>query len=90
MQSVGACITHLMRHDVAWRRRDTCRRPQRPTYSTDLDPRASVLYTKRAAAYMSLRQASQALRDLNKAIENDDAFVQGYIHRGKLHRQMCK
>ncbi len=39
---------------------------------------------------MSLRQASQALRDLNKAIENDDAFVQGYIHRGKLHRQMCK
>jgi DnaJ family protein C protein 3 len=56
----------------------------------EIDPKASILYTKRAAAYMSSRQASQALRDLNQAIENDNTFVQGYITRGKLHRQMCK
>ena len=60
------------------------------TSAIELDPKASVLYTKRAAAYMSSRQGSQALRDLNVAIENDATFVQGYIHRGKLHRQMCK
>lgn len=46
-------------------------------------------YTKRAAAYISLRQASQALRDLNKALELDSSYVQGYIYRGKLLRQTC-
>eukprot|EP00955_Chlamydomonas_euryale_P086027 364187-Chlamydomonas_euryale.AAC.5 len=35
-------------------------------------------------------QGSLALRDLNNAIELDDTYVQGYVHRGKLHRQMCK
>jgi hypothetical protein len=33
-------------------------------------------YTKRAAAYISLRQVSQALRDLNKALELDGTYVQ--------------
>ena len=51
------------------------------TTAIELDPKASILYTKRAAAYMSSRQASQALRDLNHAIEHDNSFVQGFIHR---------
>ena len=42
----------------------------------DKDPAAALLYTKRAAAYISLRQQSQALRDLNKAVELDEGFVQ--------------
>ena len=60
------------------------------TTAIELDPKASVLYTKRAAAYMSSRQGSQALRDLNHAIEHDSSNTGSYIHRGKLHRQMCK
>ncbi len=35
-----------------------------------------MLYTKRAAAYISLRQQAQALRDLNKAVELDPSYVQ--------------
>ncbi|KAG2501822.1 hypothetical protein HYH03_000321 [Edaphochlamys debaryana] len=60
-------------------------------YSSAIDLQSTVplLYTKRAAAYISLRSLSQALRDLNKAVELDAGFVQGYIHRGKLQRQMC-
>ena len=36
------------------------------TSAIDLDPSTVMLYTKRAAAYMSLRQHSQALRDLDR------------------------
>lgn len=52
----------------------------------ELDPKAALLYTKRAAAYISLRQQSQALRDLNKAVEIDASFVQvGLLHvRGHM------
>ena len=56
---------------------------------TDIDQKASLIYTKRAAAYISLKQSSSALRDLNKAIEYDASFIQGYLHRGRLHKQMC-
>lgn len=59
------------------------------TSAIEVDPKASLFYTKRAAAYIASRQSSQGLKDLNRAIENDEAFVQGYLHRGKLHRQMC-
>lgn len=53
------------------------------------DAKAPLLYTKRAAAYLSLRQMSNALKDFNKAIEVDSGYVQGYVNRGKLHRQIC-
>jgi hypothetical protein len=36
------------------------------TSAIDLDPSTVMLYTKRAAAYMSPRQHSQALRDLDR------------------------
>lgn len=55
----------------------------------DIDQKASLIYTKRAAAYISLKQSSSALRDLDKAIEYDSTFVNGYLHRGRLHKQMC-
>lgn len=51
---------------------------------TDLQSTQPLLYTKRAAAYISLRSLTQALRDLNKAVELDDAFVQvGACRTGK-------
>lgn len=46
-----------------------------------------LFYTKRAAAHMSLRQHSAALRDLDAAVAADAEFTQGYLHRGKLHRR---
>lgn len=60
-------------------------------YSSAIEqsPKTALLYTKRAAAYISLRQLSQALRDLDKAVDCDATFVQGYLNRGKLQRQMC-
>ncbi|GFR39803.1 hypothetical protein Agub_g291 [Astrephomene gubernaculifera] len=60
-------------------------------YSSAIDLQSTVplLYTKRAAAYMSLRSLSQALRDLDRAVQLDGSFVQGYLNRGKLQRQMC-
>ncbi|GIL63490.1 hypothetical protein Vafri_17539 [Volvox africanus] len=60
-------------------------------YSSAIELQSAVplLYTKRAAAYISLRSLSQALRDLNKAVELDSKFIQGYLNRGKLQRQMC-
>ncbi len=42
----------------------------------DLDSKSPMLYTKRAAAYISLRQQSQGLRDLTKALELDPTHVQ--------------
>lgn len=59
------------------------------TSAIDLQPSTPLFYTKRAAAYISTKQHSQALRDLDRALELDDTFVQGYIHRGKLQRQLC-
>lgn len=53
------------------------------------DPKTPLLYSKRAAAYISLRQMSSALRDFGKALELDPSYVQGYVNRGKLHRQVC-
>lgn len=53
------------------------RRPPPPVYwRADASSATALPYTKRAAAYISLRQLSQALRDLNKAVELDPAFVQ--------------
>lgn len=60
------------------------------TDAIEADPTAALLYTKRAAAYLSLRQHSQALRDLDRAVEADDKYVQGYLMRGKVLRQTCR
>ena len=56
------------------------------TDAIEADPKQALFFTKRAAAYMSLRQHSSALRDLNAAIAADSGFTQGYLHRGKLQR----
>ncbi|KAI8472987.1 MAG: DnaJ-like protein [Monoraphidium minutum] len=55
----------------------------------DADPSQPLFFTKRAAAYISSRQPSAALRDLNAAIGADASFTQGYLNRGKLQRQLC-
>jgi len=53
------------------------------------NPLSALPYAKRAAAYLQLRQSDKALKDLNKAVEVDPTFVQGYLNRGKIHRTMC-
>jgi DnaJ family protein C protein 3 len=95
-----------------------------------IDSSSPLIYTKRAAAYISLRQQASALRDFDKALEIDPTnvgvgvasqlavmlpchqlstcansktnlrttlpqsalfprFLQGYMNRGKLLRQIC-
>eukprot|EP00879_Flechtneria_rotunda_P016714 GHRR01017491.1.p1 GENE.GHRR01017491.1~~GHRR01017491.1.p1 ORF type:complete len:455 (+),score=141.28 GHRR01017491.1:1053-2417(+) len=59
------------------------------TAAIDIDSSTALFYTKRAAAYVSLKKYAQALKDLDRAIELDGSFTQGYLHRGRLHRQVC-
>ncbi|GBF99265.1 dnaJ [Raphidocelis subcapitata] len=55
----------------------------------EADSASALIHTKRAAAYISARQLAAALRDLDAAVAADGAFTQGYLNRGKLHRQLC-
>ncbi|MEW5304289.1 MAG: hypothetical protein WDW38_011073 [Sanguina aurantia] len=59
------------------------------TSAIDKGPAAPLLFTKRAAAFISMRQQAQALKDLDSALQLDATFVQGFILRGKLLRQSC-
>lgn len=56
------------------------------TSALDLDPSTAIFYSKRAAAYVSLKKYAQALKDLDRAVDVDSSFTQGYLSRGKLHR----
>jgi Tfp pilus assembly protein PilF len=40
-----------------------------------IDSKSPLIYTKRAAAYISLRQQANALRDFDKALEIDPSNV---------------
>eukprot|EP00271_Cylindrocystis_brebissonii_P014374 TRINITY_DN35716_c0_g1_i1.p1 TRINITY_DN35716_c0_g1~~TRINITY_DN35716_c0_g1_i1.p1 ORF type:complete len:500 (+),score=130.81 TRINITY_DN35716_c0_g1_i1:632-2131(+) len=54
------------------------------------EPKAPLGYTKRAAALLQQRKNREALQDLNRAVEVDTSFIQGYLHRGRLLRQTCQ
>lgn len=60
-----------------------------PHASTELDGKAVLLYTKRAAAYISMRQQANAIKDLNTALEIDATHIPACLARGKVQRQMC-
>lgn len=76
----------LREGDAAFARGEFSSSIRHYTDAIDADPKQALFFTKRAAAYMSLRQHSSALRDLNAAIAADGGFTQGYLHRGKLQR----
>ncbi|GMH43235.1 hypothetical protein BSKO_11157 [Bryopsis sp. KO-2023] len=61
-------------------------------YSTalELDPRAPMIYNKRAAAYIGMRQHGSAIRDLDTAIEIDPNYLQGFTQRGKAYLEICR
>lgn len=40
------------------------------------DSKSTMIYSKRAAAYLGLRQHSQAIRDLTSALEIDEKYLQ--------------
>lgn len=78
---------HLLKEgDAAFARGEYQNAIRSYTAAIELDPTTALLYTKRAAAHISLRQHAQALNDLDKALDLDNNFTQGYLHRGKLHR----
>lgn len=51
------------------------------TQAIEADPKAAIMYTKRAAALAGSGQHSAALKDFDAAIEIDPAAVGGYLHR---------
>lgn len=53
------------------------------------NPSTGLGYTKRAAAYLQQRKYREAKKDLDSAVDADPTFLQGYLHRGRLLRQMC-
>eukprot|EP01018_Ginkgo_biloba_P000672 Gb_13941 [translate_table: standard] len=60
------------------------------TVYIELYPSDVIGYSKRAAANLQLRRHFEALEDLDKALEVDRNFLQAYLHRGSLFRQLCR
>ncbi|BFI13343.1 hypothetical protein MPTK1_4g16524 [Marchantia polymorpha subsp. ruderalis] len=56
----------------------------------DLNPAAAIGYSKRSAVYVQQKTYKEAIYDLDKAVEVDPVFVQGYLNRGRLFRQSCR
>jgi tetratricopeptide (TPR) repeat protein len=84
--ALASAAAMLQAGDAAYGNGDFSTAIRHYTTALDLDATAPLFYTKRAAAYMSLKKYSQALKDLDRAVGVDDTFMQGYLHRGKLHR----
>lgn len=59
-------------------------------FFAELDPAAPIGFTKRSAVYLQQRKYVEALADLDRAIAVDSTFLQGYLNRGRLLRQMCR
>lgn len=56
----------------------------------DLNPAAVIGYSKRASVYVQQRKFREALLDLDKALDVDSQYIQGYLQRGLLFRQLCR
>jgi tetratricopeptide (TPR) repeat protein len=56
----------------------------------DENPTAVIGYTKRAAVYLQQKKFAEAEKDLNKVLLLDPKYVQGYLQRGSLFRQICR
>lgn len=52
------------------------------TQVTKINPNNSIAYYKKSLIYLSQKQASPALRDLDHAIKVDISFAQNYYYRG--------
>jgi tetratricopeptide (TPR) repeat protein len=84
--ALASAAAMLQAGDAAYGNGDYSTAIRHYTTALDIDATAPLFYTKRAAAYMSLKKYAQALKDLDRAVDVDDTFMQGYLHRGKLHR----
>lgn len=60
------------------------------TMYIELHPTDVIGYSKRAAAKILLRHHFEALEDLDKVLDIDAKFLQAYLHRGSLLRQLCR
>jgi DnaJ family protein C protein 3 len=60
------------------------------TMYIELHPTDVIGYSKRAAAKIQLRHHFEALEDLDKVLDIDPKFLQAYLHRGSLLRQLCR
>lgn len=84
--ALASAAAMLQAGDAAYGNGDYSTAIRHYTSAIDLDPSTPLFYTKRAAAHISLKKYAQALKDLDRAVDVDETFTQGYLHRGKLHR----
>lgn len=83
----GESVGHLLQAgDSAFGRGEYSAAIRHYSDAVERDSNSVLLYTKRAAAHMALKQHAQALRDLDSAVELDASSTTARLHRGKLHR----
>mmetsp|Transcript_4267 Transcript_4267/g.12039 ORF Transcript_4267/g.12039 Transcript_4267/m.12039 type:complete len:480 (-) Transcript_4267:132-1571(-) len=58
------------------------------TDALDLDPKSSLIFTKRAAAYVNLKKMREAIKDLTQALEIEPRMTQALLTRGKVYRAL--
>lgn len=84
--AMASATAMLQAGDAAYGNGDFSAAIRHYTSALDIDSTMPLIYTKRAAAYMSMKKYALALKDLDRAVEQDSSYTQGYLHRGKLHR----
>ena len=71
----------------AWKSGEFTKAVEHFTNAIDLAPDTEMqklLYSNRSAAYLKLKQNSQALSDANKCIELDQKWTKGYARKGDV------
>jgi len=84
--AASAATDMLKAGDAAFGNGDYSTAVRHYTAALEIDPNTPVFFTKRAAAYMAIKKYTQALKDLDRAVELDENSTQGLLSRGKLHR----
>ncbi|KAJ7298926.1 hypothetical protein O6H91_Y362600 [Diphasiastrum complanatum] len=56
----------------------------------EMDPLTSIGYSKRATVYIQQKKLKDALQDLEKSLEVEPMYFQGYLQRARLFRQTCR
>lgn len=58
------------------------------TYATEMDPKNHVFYTNRAMCYEKMGKWAKCLRDANKSLKINSAWVKGHLRAGNAHMEL--
>eukprot|EP00252_Welwitschia_mirabilis_P011252 TRINITY_DN2532_c0_g1_i1.p1 TRINITY_DN2532_c0_g1~~TRINITY_DN2532_c0_g1_i1.p1 ORF type:complete len:492 (+),score=117.94 TRINITY_DN2532_c0_g1_i1:125-1600(+) len=56
----------------------------------ELHPKDAIGYSKRASASLLMKHHHKALEDLKKALEVDSTYMQAFLQRARLLRELCR